>query len=129
MKSTVKTILILVSILLLAGCSIDIEEKSLSIKGSWVSEDNVYDGCYAYYQFGDGVYSIVKSRELNGSVISEEIGIYSADYKSNRVSLTSSSSITYTLDMDLESEKLFLEGDALHSLWKASRIRLLKLKE
>lgn len=134
MKYLTKNIIfIIISIVFISGCNIDIDDNSETIEGSWASRDNFYDGCYAYYTFGSendsdsGVYRIVKSKVLHGDATAEDSGTYTVDYKLNTITFVSVDGETKIVEFDLEDEKLFLEGDALHNFWKASRIELRKL--
>lgn len=130
---TKKIIFIVVSLIFFVGCNIDIKETNDTVEGSWASRDNIYDGCYAYYSFGKendsniGSYKMIKSKVLYGDVKEEDTGTYNVDYKARTIVLVSFSGLKSTLDFVIEDEKLYLEGNALHEPWKASRIELRKL--
>lgn len=125
--------MILLSVLVTLGCNIDIENETNTIEGSWASRDNFYDGCYALYSFsqvndqGSGVYKSIKSKELHGVIQEEQTGTYSVDFESNTILLVNTNEQINSLGFSLEKNKLYLEGDALHSLWKSSKIELLKI--
>lgn len=126
-------IMILISIIFLTGCNIDINDNAETIDGAWGSRGNYYNGCYAHYTFtsvndsDSGVFKIIKSEVLYGAAITEAHGTYTVDYGLKTISFVYLEGGIEIVKFELKDEKLFLEGDALHNLWNASRIELIRL--